>query len=139
VYYSVVSRCARVATALSLVISRSLLQGRAENNLLRAVEESGGNLRATIMRPGYFYPSKAYPQDALNQRSLSLRITDILINTPLSIFYPSGVISVEQIGRFALEAARGKWENKEGPVFENAEMKKFLKSLNSSNPSRGEL
>jgi hypothetical protein len=91
------------------------------------------------MRPGYFYPSKAYPQDALNQRNLSLRIMDKLLGTPLSTFYPAGVISVEQIGQFALEAARGKWENKGGPIFENVEMKKYLKSLSSSNPSRGEL
>ena len=117
----------------------SLLQGRAENHLLKAVEESGGRLGATIMRPGYFYPSKAYPQDALNQRSLILRVADKIFSVPLSVFYPSGVISVEQIGQFALEAARGKWGAQGGPIFENAEMTKCLKNLSSSNPSRGEL
>ena len=81
------------------------------------------------MRPAYFFPSKAYPQDAPNQRGLTLRIVDKLVAVPLSIFYPSGVISVEQIGQFALEAARGKWETKGGPIFENAEMKKLLKTL----------
>jgi hypothetical protein len=84
------------------------------------------------LRPGYFYPSKAYPQDAPNQRGLSLRVADKLLGGPLSVFYPSGVIAVEEIGRFALEAARGKWEEaKGGPagIFENAEMKKLLKSL----------
>ncbi|KAI0252952.1 hypothetical protein BJV78DRAFT_1390199 [Lactifluus subvellereus] len=117
----------------------SRVKGRAENNLVRAVEESGGRLGTTIMRPGYFYPSKAYSQDAPNQRNLSLRIMDKLISTPLSVFYPSGVISVEQIGQFALEAARGKWEAKGGPIFENAEMRNYLKGLSSSNPSHGEL
>jgi hypothetical protein len=106
--------------------------------LLRAVEESGGRLKATIMRPGYFYPSKAYPQDAINQRGLSLRIMDKLIGPPLSIFYSQGVISVEQIGQFALHAACGKWENK-GSIFENVEMTKNLRSLRSSSPSREEL
>jgi hypothetical protein len=106
-------------------------QGHAENNLIKAVEESKGHLGASILRPGYFYPSKAYPQDAPNQRGLTLRIADKLISTPLSIFYPAGVISVEEIGQFALEAARGKWEAKSGPspIFENEEMEDLLKSL----------
>jgi hypothetical protein len=47
------------------------------------------------------------------------------------MFYPTGVISVEQMGRFALEAARGKWEAKYGAgrIFENSEMKDLSKSL----------
>ncbi len=47
------------------------------------------------------------------------------------MIYPGGVISVEQISQFALEAARGKWEAKDGPaqIFENAEMKDLLKSF----------
>jgi hypothetical protein len=96
------------------------------------VEESGGRLGGSILRPGYFFPSKAYPQDAPNQRGLSLRIADKLLGTPLSVMYPSGVIAVEEIGRFALEAARGKWEAAKGDparIFENAEMKNLLKSL----------
>ena len=83
------------------------------------------------MRPGYFYPSKAYPQDAPNQRGLTLRITDKLLGAPLSIFWPAGVISVEEMGQFALEAAQGKWEAESGPssIFENEEMKDLLKRL----------
>jgi hypothetical protein len=83
------------------------------------------------VRPGYFFPSKAYPQDAPNQRGLTLRIADKLLGPPLSVFYPAGVIAVEEIGQFAIEAARGKWEAKDGPtqIFENAEMKNLLKSL----------
>ena len=108
-----------------------LPQGRAENSLIKAVEESGGRLGASVLRPGYFYPSKAYPQDAPNQRGLTQRIANKLLGAPLSIFYPAGVISVEEIGQFALEAARGKWEAKSGPspIFENEEMKDLLKNL----------
>jgi hypothetical protein len=107
------------------------VQGRAENDLIKTVEESGGRLRGSILRPGYFFPSKAYPQDAPNQRGLTFRIADKLLGAPLSIIYPAGVISVEQIGQFAFEAARGKWEAKYGaaPIFENSEMKDLLKSL----------
>jgi hypothetical protein len=98
---------------------------------MKAVEESGGRLGGSILRPGYFFPSKAYSQDAPNQRGLTLRITDKLLGAPFSILYPAGVISVEQIGQFATEAARGKWEAKYGPapIFENSEMKGLLKSL----------
>ncbi|KAI0305238.1 hypothetical protein B0F90DRAFT_1815485 [Multifurca ochricompacta] len=115
------------------------VKGRAENNLIRAAEESGGRIGATIMRPGYFFPSKDYPQDAPNQRGLALRVADKLFGAPLSLFYSGGVISVEQIGQFALAAARGKWEGKGKVIFENAEMKKFLQNLNESTRSREEL
>jgi hypothetical protein len=126
-----VLRCESTPTANLVELTSRLLQGRAENDLIKAVEESGGRLGGSILRPGYFFPSKAYPQDAPNQRSLSLRITDKLFGAPLSIFYPAGVISVEQMGQFALEAARGKWEAKYGlaRIFENSEMKDHLKSL----------
>jgi hypothetical protein len=116
-----------------------MLQGRAENNLRNAVARSGGRLRATIMRPGYFFPSNAYPRDARNQRSLSLRILDKFLGPAFSLFYPAGVISVEEIGKFALEAARGKWEAKGGPIFENAEMKNLVRSLSVASPSHEEL
>ncbi|KAF8480374.1 hypothetical protein DFH94DRAFT_742437 [Russula ochroleuca] len=107
------------------------VKGRAENSLIKAVEESSGRLGASILRPGYFYPSKAYPQDAPNQRGLILRITDKLLGAPLSIFYPAAVISVEEMDQFALEAARGKWEAKSGlsSIFDNAEMKNLVKSV----------
>ena len=130
-FCSRVSRCDLTPTADLVELTSRVLQGRAENDLIKAVEESGGRLKGSILRPGYFFPSKAYPQDTLNQRSLTLRVADKLLGPPLSLFYAAGVISVEQIGQFALEAARGKWEAKYGParIFENTEMKDLLKSL----------
>ncbi|KAH9983598.1 hypothetical protein BJV77DRAFT_1175662 [Russula vinacea] len=107
----------------------SRVKGHAENSIIKAIRESGGRLGASILRPGYFYPSKAYPQDAPNQRGLTLRITDKLLGAPLSIFWPAGVISVEEMGQFALEAAQGKWEAESGlsSIFENEEMKDLLR------------
>lgn len=68
-----------------------------------------------------------------------MRVADKFLAPALSVFYPAGgLISVEDIGRFALEAARGKWEGKGGPIFENTEMKKFLKGLSLS-MAHGEL
>ncbi|KAH8998149.1 hypothetical protein EDB92DRAFT_1331698 [Lactarius akahatsu] len=115
------------------------VKGRAENNLIKAAMESGGRLEATIMRPGYFFPSKAYPQDALNQRDFKLRVADKFLGAPLSLFWPAGIVSVEQIGQFSLEAARGRWVGMGGPVFENKEMKTLLKTLNVPNRSHEEL
>ena len=47
------------------------------------------------------------------------------------MIYPAWVISVEEMGQFALEAARGKWDAEYGlvPIFEISEMKDLLKSL----------
>ncbi|KAI9444233.1 hypothetical protein H4582DRAFT_1920268 [Lactarius indigo] len=115
------------------------VKGRAENNLIKAATESGGRLEATIMRLGYFFPSKEYPQDTLNQRSFKLRVADKFFFTPLSLFWPAPMISVEQIGQFSLEAARGRWVGKGGLIFENKEMKKLLKTPNVSNRSVEEL
>jgi len=50
--------------------------GRAENNPIRAVEESEGRLGAAIMCPACFFPSKAYHKNALNQCSSTLRAAD---------------------------------------------------------------
>ena len=91
------------------------------------------------MRPAYFFPSKAYPKDALNQRSFSLRVVDKISTPILAVFYPGGLISVEDMGRFALESSRGKWEGKDRPIFYNAEMKKLVKGLNVPNRSHVEL
>jgi len=91
------------------------------------------------MRPAYFFPSKAYRKDALNQRSFTLRVVHKLLFPALLVFYPQGLISVEEMGQFALEAARGKWEGKDGPIFENVEMKNLVKGLSTPNISHGEL
>jgi hypothetical protein len=126
-----VSRCESTPTTSPVELTSRLLQGRAENDLIKTVEKSGRRLRGSILRPGYFFPSKAYPQDAPNQRSLTLRILDKVFFIPYTTVFPGGVISVEQMGQFALEAARGKWEAKYGPdrIFGNSEMKDLLKNL----------
>ncbi len=96
-------------TNLVELMSR-LLQGHAENDRIKAVEEFGGCLRGSILRPGHSFPSKAHPQDAPNQHDLTLWIAVKLLGTPPSMFYSTGVISIEQTSQFALKAAWGKWE-----------------------------
>ncbi|KAH9040557.1 hypothetical protein EDB84DRAFT_1000278 [Lactarius hengduanensis] len=115
------------------------VKGRAENNLIQVAKESGGRLEAIVMRPGNFFPSKAYTQDALNQRSFKLRVAGKFFFMPLSLFWPATMISVEQLGQFSLEAARCRWVGNRGLIFENNEMKTLLKVLNVSNCSQEEL
>lgn len=91
------------------------------------MEESGGRLGATItavMRSGYSLPSKTYRKDAPNQRSSTLRVADKIL-APIVIYLP-WLISVEETGRCAPEAARGKWEGKGEPISQNAEMKNLV-------------
>ena len=97
------------------------------------MEESGSRLGATItaaMRPGYSYPSKTYRKDAPDQRSSTLRVADKIL-TPI-VFYPPWLISVEETGGFAPEAAWGKWEGKGELISQNAEMKNLVKGFDRS-------
>ncbi|KAH9055652.1 hypothetical protein EDB87DRAFT_1824485 [Lactarius vividus] len=71
---------------------------------VKTAKGSGGRPEVTVMRLGFF-PSKAYPQDALNQCSSKLRVPDKFFFKPL-LFWPASMISVEQLGQISLEAAR---------------------------------
>jgi hypothetical protein len=82
------------------------------------------------MLPGYAFPSKTYRKDAPNQGSSTPRVAD-KITAPI-VFYPPWLISVEETGRFAPEAAQGKWEGKGEPISQNAEMENLVKGFNRS-------
>ncbi|KAI0263108.1 hypothetical protein BC834DRAFT_335425 [Gloeopeniophorella convolvens] len=115
------------------------VKGKAENNLRRVADESEGRIKAIVMRPGYFYASREHKQDARNQRGLTERLVDTFIGRPFELLYPKGVIKGEEIGKFAMEAARGRWDNSGGPIFENPEMKDMLKGLKTSSTNREDL
>ncbi|KAI9458909.1 hypothetical protein BJY52DRAFT_1119271, partial [Lactarius psammicola] len=60
------------------------VKGRAENNLIKAATESGSHLEVTVMRPGYFFPSKAYLKHTqLTQFQAACRRQVILHTTSL--------------------------------------------------------
>ncbi|VDC03824.1 unnamed protein product [Peniophora sp. CBMAI 1063] len=103
------------------------VKGKAENHIIAREKESDGAVLATILRPGYFFPSLKYPADALNTRGAFERGLD----TVLGGFgrWAMG-ITVEDMGRFATEAVKGTWDGK-GPIYENWDMKKLLKTLSS--------
>ncbi|KAI0036242.1 hypothetical protein K488DRAFT_41616, partial [Vararia minispora EC-137] len=117
-------RHADSAEKSSLLFAR--VKGKAENHLIKHAEQSNGAFETTILRPGGFFPSRAYPADARNTRSTFERT----LSTALGPLLPSSwVITVEQIGVFSLEAVKGTWNGTGKTVFENAEMKRMVDEL----------
>ncbi|THH20387.1 hypothetical protein EW146_g999 [Bondarzewia mesenterica] len=100
--------------------------GRAENALFGFARDSSGSIKATVIRPAYFHPSPAYPLDAQNQRNLGMRWLDKILTPSFSVLAPSMIMRIEDLGKFAVEAAKGKWEDK-GQLFENPDMKRLMK------------
>ncbi|KAI0263106.1 hypothetical protein BC834DRAFT_335419 [Gloeopeniophorella convolvens] len=104
------------------------VKGRAEQSLVNFARRSEGGIKATILRPGFFSPSTAYPQDAPNQRSAGFRVLDKYLFTPtFRAFFPHRVITTDEIARFSVEALKGRWDS-QGDTFENEQMKDALKA-----------
>ncbi|KAI0058139.1 hypothetical protein BV25DRAFT_1919513 [Artomyces pyxidatus] len=98
------------------------VKGRAENMLLASAHASNGAIKATVMRPSYFFPA---PADAPHQRSTTERYVHTFLGNALSTFVPRAAISVEVLARFAVDAAKGQWED-QGELFENVEIKRLV-------------
>ncbi|OJT15658.1 hypothetical protein TRAPUB_5486 [Trametes pubescens] len=101
------------------------VKGRVERELPELFQ--GTHMKAYILRPGYFFPSKAYPEDRLNQRSFTLRALDAVFGPVLGTLMPSSVVPTEELGRFMIELAKGRFPDQE--LFRNAEMRKLVKEL----------
>ncbi|KAI0063893.1 hypothetical protein BV25DRAFT_1934938 [Artomyces pyxidatus] len=113
------------------------VKGKAENNLLASAKASEGTLKATVMRPSYFFPA---PADALHQRGRLMRIADKTLGALLRNVLPFAVISNDEIAEFAVRGAKGQWESR-GEIFQNTEMKRLVKEAvkNATTGPRDEL
>ncbi|KAI8986625.1 hypothetical protein BD414DRAFT_486601 [Trametes punicea] len=101
------------------------VKGRVERELPQLFQ--GTNIKAHIVRPGYFFPSKKHPEDRLNQRSALMRALDV-IQTPLySTFVPSVYTPIEDLARFTVELAKGRWPDQE--LSRNTDMRRLVKQL----------
>jgi len=80
------------------------VMGRTETSLLELPPSS--NIRATIIRPAYFFPTKA---DRNHIRSSTCRIVDVIATPLISTVMPSSYTSVEGLGRVAVALAKGEW------------------------------
>lgn len=103
----------------------SSCKGRVERELPELFRDS--HMKAYVLRPGYFFPPKAYPEDRKNQRSLTLRVLDAVAGPLLSTLMPAAYAPTEELGRFMVELAKGRWPDQE--LTRNAEMRKLLKEL----------
>lgn len=113
------------ANKSKMSLAHAILQGRVERELPELFQ--GTHMKAYVLRPGYFFPSKAYPEDRQNQRSLTLRIADAVLGPVLATLMPQGVIPTEELGRFMIELAKGRYPDQQ--LFRNAEMRKLVKEL----------
>ncbi|VDB87954.1 unnamed protein product [Peniophora sp. CBMAI 1063] len=101
------------------------VKGRAEAHILAFEEKHKDTFKASILRPGVFFPSSKYPQDAPHQRTMIERG----INTVFGgLIRAAAGLTTEELGAFAAGAVKGKWD-KHPPVFENGEMKSLARSL----------
>ncbi|KAI0777385.1 hypothetical protein BD413DRAFT_468185 [Trametes elegans] len=104
------------------------VKGRVERELPELFE--GTNVRVHVFRPAYFFPSKKYPEDRMNQRSTLLRVVDATLGPLVAAATPSWYTPTEELGRFAVELAKGRWPDK--VLYRNAEARKLVSGLPAS-------
>ncbi|KAH9849052.1 hypothetical protein C2E23DRAFT_870931 [Lenzites betulinus] len=104
------------------------IKGRVEKELPELFE--GTNLKVHVYRPGYFFPSKNYPEDRKNQRSLTLRVLDTVLAPVLATLVPASNTPVADLGRFVVELAKGRWPDR--MLFRNTDMQTLIKELPTS-------
>ena len=112
-----------------LCISSSLAytfiwQGRAEKHIFDFEERHKDTFKASILRPGVFFPSSKYPKDAPYQRSAVERGINTLFG---GVIRAAAGLTTEELGAFAVGAVKGKWD-KQPAVYENGEMKRLVRS-----------
>ncbi|KAI0336647.1 hypothetical protein GY45DRAFT_1315239 [Cubamyces sp. BRFM 1775] len=101
------------------------VKGRVERELPELFQ--GANMKARVVRPAYFFPSKKYPEDRLNQRSAFLRGFDVIATPLFSTFISHLYTPVEDLGRFCVELAKGRWPDQ--GTFSNTDLRKLVKEL----------
>ncbi|KAG2044349.1 hypothetical protein BDR03DRAFT_938970 [Suillus americanus] len=84
------------------------------------------NVKASVMRPAYFFPSKDHPSDRDNIRSPTARAMDCLMTPIMKTILPSMYTPIEDLGLFAVEAAKGRWSDEK--LFSNSKMRELIKA-----------
>ncbi|KAI0360376.1 hypothetical protein OH77DRAFT_1418286 [Trametes cingulata] len=101
------------------------VKGRVERELPELFKDT--NIRVQVFRPGYFFPSKKYPEDRQNQRTAALRAVDAVMTPILAAMTPALYAPIEDLARFAVELAKGRWPDQ--AMFRNADMRRLVKEL----------
>ncbi|KAK7470863.1 hypothetical protein VKT23_002279 [Stygiomarasmius scandens] len=107
------------------------IKGRTEKYLLDLPPSS--KIQSYALRPGAFFPED--PKIWQNTRSTFERVLLTPLKPIFSSFIPGRYIPVGELSRFALEAAKGKWDNVQNTgdgsdnhprVFSNSKMRELL-------------
>ncbi|KAH7886045.1 hypothetical protein F5I97DRAFT_1927926 [Phlebopus sp. FC_14] len=104
------------------------IKGRTEKALLNL--PTSANIKAQVMRPGYFFPSKDHPSDRMNIRSPTARALDVLMNPVFSRVIPSAYTPIADLGLFAVEAAKGRWPDE--LLFRNSRIRELVRALDEA-------
>ncbi|KIJ66212.1 hypothetical protein HYDPIDRAFT_109198 [Hydnomerulius pinastri MD-312] len=99
------------------------IKGRTEKSLLDL--PSSFNITTQVLRPGYFFPSN--PTDRANTRPSGARTWDSIIAPILKNLLPASYTPIDQLGRFAVELAKGRWG--EEIIFKTPKMQELLRGL----------
>lgn len=114
-------------TALTYYIPLQL-QGRTENEIT-AFSNATPGMKAHLIRPGYFFPPKQFPEDRKHQRSTTAIVLDKVMTPLINVLSPSLYTPVEDLGLFALAVAKGKWTDKE--LFRNKDLRELVEQVKS--------
>ncbi|KAK7683515.1 hypothetical protein QCA50_013349 [Cerrena zonata] len=86
------------------------VKGRAEKDLTTFAQTNTG-FATHIIRPGYFFPSKEYPADRLNQRGSGADCVDRIMSPVYSTLLPSLYTPIDTLGKIAVELAKGRFKD----------------------------
>ncbi|KAF7972143.1 hypothetical protein HWV62_18882 [Athelia sp. TMB] len=102
------------------------VKGRTEKMLTSLPASSG--ISASIMRPSYFFPSHAPFRQ--HTRGASARAADTVLGPLLKTLAPGLYTPVDQMGKFAVELAKGRWG--EETLFDNKRMRELYKTMDQT-------
>ena len=84
-------------------------------------------MAAHVIRPGYFRPSRDYPQDWANQRAAWEKSVDCALSPVLNTLLPSSVSPLPVLSTVPLEIVKGRWPETE--LFPNKKMLELAKEI----------
>jgi len=102
------------------------VKGKAEVDITEFCKTTPG-MAAHVLRPGYFFPSPAYPEDRKHQRSTTAYLLDYAMTPLFKALAPSLLAPTEEIGLFATALAKGRFPGQE--LYRNKVMRQLVKEL----------
>ncbi len=80
-------------------------------------------MKAHIIRPGYFAPSREYSTDWANQRTRTANYFDRIVGPIFTNLLPAYTSPIQELAKVCLEVAKGRWPDVE--LFRNRLMREL--------------